>query len=198
MFHDQEGLLRVDAQQLTRGELMIHPIHRSILQIRKRIIARSARQLVLTKHGFLLPGVLLLGRIGARGVPVPVAALHRLPTIAPRRYSARIDDLALDMEAADQKVVAGVLQILEHRARVLSHQNRMRGVIVDAELLADPVPFADPVQCNPRTRGIGDVVMPGVGDVRSEEHTSELQSPMYLVCRLLLEKKKKKKKTNET
>src|SRR5437762_3625932 len=25
--------------------------------------------------------------------------------------------------------------------------------------------------------------------VRSEEHTSELQSPMYLVCRLLLEKK---------
>src|SRR5437879_6473374 len=26
-------------------------------------------------------------------------------------------------------------------------------------------------------------------NVRSEEHTSELQSPMYLVCRLLLEKK---------
>src|SRR5437762_4287027 len=26
---------------------------------------------------------------------------------------------------------------------------------------------------------------------RSEEHTSELQSPMYLVCRLLLEKKRK-------
>src|SRR5437762_9547258 len=30
---------------------------------------------------------------------------------------------------------------------------------------------------------------------RSEEHTSELQSPMYLVCRLLLEKKKKANKT---
>src|SRR3712207_7502355 len=28
-------------------------------------------------------------------------------------------------------------------------------------------------------------------DVRSEEHTSELQSRQYLVCRLLLEKKKK-------
>src|SRR5437763_9676330 len=26
-------------------------------------------------------------------------------------------------------------------------------------------------------------------ELRSEEHTSELQSPMYLVCRLLLEKK---------
>src|SRR2546426_6128301 len=30
---------------------------------------------------------------------------------------------------------------------------------------------------------------------RSEEHTSELQSPCNLVCRLLLEKKKKKKET---
>src|SRR3712207_7710544 len=32
-----------------------------------------------------------------------------------------------------------------------------------------------------------------VGDRRSEEHTSELQSRQYLVCRLLLEKKKKQK-----
>src|SRR5258708_17316239 len=31
---------------------------------------------------------------------------------------------------------------------------------------------------------------------RSEEHTSELQSPDHLVCRLLLEKKKMKKKTH--
>src|SRR5690348_17689152 len=30
--------------------------------------------------------------------------------------------------------------------------------------------------------------------LRSEEHTSELQSPVHLVCRLLLEKKKKKTK----
>src|SRR5689334_23589748 len=31
-------------------------------------------------------------------------------------------------------------------------------------------------------------------ELRSEEHTSELQSQFHLVCRLLLEKKKKKKK----
>src|SRR5207244_10546495 len=31
---------------------------------------------------------------------------------------------------------------------------------------------------------------------RSEEHTSELQSPDHLVCRLLLEKKKKNKENN--
>src|SRR5690625_5757205 len=35
-------------------------------------------------------------------------------------------------------------------------------------------------------------------DVRSEEHTSELQSRGHLVCRLLLEKKKKYKRTSNT
>src|SRR2546425_5025016 len=34
--------------------------------------------------------------------------------------------------------------------------------------------------------------------LRSEEHTSELQSLAYLVCRLLLEKKKKKKEQEVT
>src|SRR4029434_9190967 len=34
--------------------------------------------------------------------------------------------------------------------------------------------------------------------VRSEEHTSELQSHLNLVCRLLLEKKKKTKQTTHT
>src|SRR5687767_15917577 len=34
--------------------------------------------------------------------------------------------------------------------------------------------------------------------LRSEEHTSELQSLAYLVCRLLLEKKKKKKKKHKS
>src|SRR3989449_6345831 len=50
------------------------------------------------------------------------------------------------------------------------------------------------------------IIMPGSGrtaleagalsiiEPRSEEHTSELQSRLHLVCRLLLEKKKKKKK----
>src|SRR5690348_13928050 len=36
------------------------------------------------------------------------------------------------------------------------------------------------------------VVMRFTATPRSEEHTSELQSPVHLVCRLLLEKKKKK------
>src|SRR2546429_9716320 len=36
------------------------------------------------------------------------------------------------------------------------------------------------------------------GDTRSEEHTSELQSRLHLVCRLLLEKKKKKTNKSHT
>src|SRR2546426_6555646 len=40
----------------------------------------------------------------------------------------------------------------------------------------------------------GVAVLPRGACARSEEHTSELQSPCNLVCRLLLEKKKKKTK----
>src|SRR5205823_13624723 len=51
---------------------------------------------------------------------------------------------------------------------------------------ADPPPkwsdFADPL----------DAIGARFGRIRSEEHTSELQSLAYLVCRLLLEKKKKR------
>src|SRR6266446_8860269 len=43
-------------------------------------------------------------------------------------------------------------------------------------------------------RGQGSFFPEGVAVGRSEEHTSELQSPCNLVCRLLLEKKKKKTK----
>src|SRR2546427_8281018 len=42
------------------------------------------------------------------------------------------------------------------------------------------------------------VAMVDAGTVRSEEHTSELQSQSNLVCRLLLEKKKNKYRSNET
>src|SRR5687767_15644254 len=47
-----------------------------------------------------------------------------------------------------------------------------------------------PIRINP-------VIPTPVETGRSEEHTSELQSLAYLVCRLLLEKKKKKKNKNQ-
>jgi len=44
------------------------------------------------------------------------------------------------------------------------------------------------IACRMRISIAGDA-HPMMASARSEEHTSELQSPMYLVCRLLLEKK---------
>src|SRR5258707_11300933 len=54
----------------------------------------------------------------------------------------------------------------------------------------DPVPNSKFVNtCNSIIIGTKEIISPAS---RSEEHTSELQSRQYLVCRLLLEKKKKK------
>src|SRR2546427_2299303 len=54
----------------------------------------------------------------------------------------------------------------------------------------------EPVQGGRRLELVQDVGGKGVvgRDLRSEEHTSELQSQSNLVCRLLLEKKKRKSK----
>src|SRR5256885_9933307 len=47
--------------------------------------------------------------------------------------------------------------------------------------------------CGERVKKVPPLIKPSPR-LRSEEHTSELQSPCNLVCRLLLEKKKKKNK----
>src|SRR2546427_8859649 len=68
-------------------------------------------------------------------------------------------------------------------------------VLVDTGFMEDDV----------ERRGIRNYVRPSLmvermgvklADIRSEEHTSELQSQSNLVCRLLLEKKKKKNSRN--
>src|SRR2546430_8787413 len=48
-----------------------------------------------------------------------------------------------------------------------------------------------------RVREAGLLPPPALRTVRSEEHTSELQSQSNLVCRLLLEKKKKTKRDHQ-
>src|SRR5256885_9880502 len=62
------------------------------------------------------------------------------------------------------------------RRASLRHDRRGEPLIVEAKSLREPYGYGHP----------GDA-----GEVRSEEHTSELQSPCNLVCRLLLEKQKK-------
>src|SRR5438445_6352332 len=66
-------------------------------------------------------------------------------------------------------------------------------------LLDEPFAGVDPIAVHDiqtivaglRHRGIGVLITDHNVEQRSEEHTSELQSRQYLVCRLLLEKKKK-------
>src|SRR5438309_8731208 len=58
-----------------------------------------------------------------------------------------------------------------------------------AEALADPAPFVAELEA---AGPLDLVVGPSGYGVRSEEHTSELQSQFHLVCRLLLEKKKQR------
>src|SRR2546426_3595639 len=69
--------------------------------------------------------------------------------------------------------------------------------------LHDALPISASASCTRSWRASASAdlgnIWGGIGTrTRSEEHTSELQSPCNLVCRLLLEKKKKKKKVRGT
>src|SRR3712207_7250943 len=80
------------------------------------------------------------------------------------------------------------------RVRLPDHDPELGGAVTEVDLAQVGVadrpprrPFVD--REDPRV-GRGAAVVPsGLGLQRSEEHTSELQSRQYLVCRLLLEKK---------
>src|SRR2546426_4258217 len=78
-------------------------------------------------------------------------------------------------------------QVAHHQVVLLPRefrvQRRHEGVVREAD-----------VAVLPADRGVEGLAVEALHHVsRSEEHTSELQSPCNLVCRLLLEKKKKKK-----
>src|SRR5437764_11534375 len=74
--------------------------------------------------------------------------------------------------------------------RVLRHPTISDSIFSRFSLRVDQVPFIPPETAG-KLQGISASIplLPLI--MRSEEHTSELQSPMYLVCRLLLEKKNK-------
>src|SRR5687768_17771018 len=61
---------------------------------------------------------------------------------------------------------------------------------------AEVVTVAEPAAEQPELQGVD--VLELVDEQRSEEHTSELQSRLHLVCRLLLEKKKTINKNQRT
>src|SRR5438552_16833347 len=68
---------------------------------------------------------------------------------------------------------------------VVSGKVRLLGLATDAETVA---------MIETAEKPLLSIVQFENSVLRSEEHTSELQSPDHLVCRLLLEKKKKKQR----
>src|SRR2546425_3378147 len=100
----------------------------------------------------------------------------------PAGTSSRVDELAQSLSYLEER--HPFLGDVDARPR-LGIAALARVPVTDAEA-AEP-PQLDLVALRQR---VGDVVEDRVDD-RSEEHTSELQSLAYLVCRLLLEKKKK-------
>src|SRR2546426_7855454 len=82
----------------------------------------------------------------------------------------------------------GVLRVtseLRHNAGTILFEG---GAIIFAEIRSNPHRLGALLL---RTGKITEADLERARDMRSEEHTSELQSPCNLVCRLLLEKKKK-------
>src|SRR5687767_15571195 len=75
---------------------------------------------------------------------------------------------------------------------VLSHERLAAGEpeLLDAEADEDPRHPLDLLE-GQQLLAVEEAILAPEDLLRSEEHTSELQSLAYLVCRLLLEKKKK-------
>src|SRR5437867_7163291 len=112
---------------------------------------------------------------GDPNYPALLGAIPSPPTLYVRGAVTVDDALALAIVGARDATPYGV-EVAERLAGELG----ARGVTIVSGL----------------ARGIDAAAHRGALDAggRSEEHTSELQSPYDLVCRLLLEKKKKKKK----
>src|SRR6266487_1917292 len=85
---------------------------------------------------------------------------------------------------------------LKVMAPELADDERFRERFISESRLAASLhdPNVMPIYDAGETEGVLYIAMRLVegSDLRSEEHTSELQSPVHLVCRLLLEKKKTK------
>src|SRR5260370_15663158 len=74
------------------------------------------------------------------------------------------------------------------RSTLFPYTTLFRSLLAVQRVLRRPAAGPAAVQ---RRHGVEPARVPAPGGFRSEEHTSELQSHLNLVCRLLLEKKKK-------
>src|SRR4051794_17807619 len=88
-----------------------------------------------------------------------------------------------------------VRRVVDHRAAAVKERPGL-AVGATADRALDPTAIGRQIDRHAtvgRITGRLQAIVPavaGLAERRSEEHTSELQSPVHLVCRLLLEKKK--------
>src|SRR5437879_6722293 len=101
-------------------------------------------------------------------------------------YDVRSQDLAVLLVADD---LHEALSLPGPARAPVRREGEFSDDVVEPALLALVLGETDARDLGVAVRHARDVVVLDRVRLRSEEHTSELQSPMYLVCRLLLEKK---------
>src|SRR5688572_9938826 len=142
-----------------------------------------------------------IGRMFARDLAIDLGTANTLVFV--RGEGIVLDEPSIiAVNAADHSVVAVGHDAKAMVGRTPGNLAVIRplkdGVIADLDAAQKMIQhFIAKAHGRPRTRLRPRIVIgvpSGITQVRSEEHTSELQSQSNLVCRLLLEKKKKKKK----
>src|SRR6266566_6943950 len=138
---------------------------------------RECERITWTQARNFAYGIRLLPAAKRRGLAVIYA------------FARRIDDIGDGTELAEETIMPAEKTIMPAEEKIAALEAARRAVLdLSAPDPADPVllALADTARTFP-------VPMAAFGELidRSEEHTSELQSPCNLVCRLLLEKKKK-------
>src|SRR2546425_1896032 len=147
-------------------------------------ISKEERQVLREQHA------LVQDDPAARDPPASVHAAQQVFALADEDVGLRLDAVAVDEEPALDRDLGGSGAVgarakdLHVRDHVTDPRGRLlRPVDAGEDLLHAAgervLALVEPADIGPLAR-----------EFRSEEHTSELQSLAYLVCRLLLEKKK--------
>src|SRR5690242_12998588 len=107
-----------------------------------------------------------------------------------KKRAPQVTSKAREKEPRSPGTRAAAAGVVETALAVFAHEVRtpLTGILAISDLLATS-------ELGERERRWVDTIKAGA-EHRSEEHTSELQSHVNLVCRLLLEKKKKKQSHN--
>src|SRR2546426_5083580 len=149
-------------------------------ELRAHTLGTTFRALANAGGGVLADRVAQFAIAGREAVASGIAVSSAAAFAAELR---RAGDLLVRSGTGDEEALATELDALTAALRAI----QPGAAPAPARAPAAPAPAPRPTPASRPTPP------PAAAPLRSEEHTSELQSPCNLVCRLLLEKKKKKK-----